>query len=64
MKSRDGSIMMCPDCGGKNIHKTKDKSGEKIPQKRSKLMTCPDCGYTFRLVETIKDRKKDESNSN
>lgn len=56
--------MQCPDCGSKRVHKTKDKSGERIPQKRSKLMTCPDCGYTFRLVETIKDRKKDESSSN
>jgi uncharacterized Zn finger protein len=56
--------MMCPNCGGKNVHKTKDKSGERIKQKRSKLMTCPDCGYTFRLVEIIKDRKKNESSNN
>jgi C4-type Zn-finger protein len=52
--------MLCPECGGDRVHKTKDKSGERIKQKRSVLMVCSDCGYKFRLVKLGKE-KKDES---
>ena len=53
--------MLCPECGGDRVHKIKDKSGERIKQRRSKLMTCSDCGYTFRLVELSGKEKKNDT---
>ncbi len=53
--------MLCPNCGSNKVHKTKDKSGERIKQRRSKLMTCPDCSYTFRWVDLSGKEKKNDA---
>lgn len=53
--------VLCPECGGDRVHKTKDKSGERIKQRRSKLMTCPDCSYTFRWVDLSGKEKKNDA---
>ena len=53
--------MLCPNCGSNKVHKTKDKSGERIKQRCSKLMTCPDCSYTFRWVDLSGKEKKNDA---